>query len=293
MTARPAIALDERETQTVLPDFLLIGAMKAATSSVSAWLEDHDQVFMVAGQDPNYFNRDEVWAKGPDWYGALFDGARPGQLRGEGTNNYSSGALFPETPTRMAATCPDARLIYMVREPVSRIFSHWVQVRADQGDRVAADPDTAVRAEPDRFVAPSFYWRQLNRYRAYFPDERIWIGFMEDMQTDPDGFFRGLAEFLEIAPQPPGAHRNPSAGKRVPGRGWSRLRRVPGARALGRLASPSFKRAVRDRFFARPLAEAPRLSPDLAAELRAGFAEDSAALLAHCGRPADFWSRER
>lgn len=279
-------------TGPVLPDFLVIGAIKAATSTVSTYLEAHPGVFMVAGQDPNYFSDDAQWARGAGWYGGLFAAAPTGRLRGEGTNNYTSDALFPETASRIAATCPEVKLIYIVRDPVARIVSHWIQVRADQGDAAPPSLDAAVTDAPERFVAPSLYWRQLARHRAYAPDRRIWIGFMEDLAADSAAFLADLSRFLGIAPQPiagPG-HVNASQGKRVPGMLYSRLRRVPGLTRMARWLPDGVRHSLRTQLLSRPVQTRPAFSPAVLDQLRTTLAPDSRRFLAHCGRPAAIWS---
>ena len=288
---RPIIEASTRpEPVPRVPDIILIGAMKCATSTVSAWLEAHRDVFMVRGQDPNYFSRDEIWARGADWYASLFADARPGQLLAEGSNNYTSDALYPQAAARLAAACPGARLVYLVRDPVARILSHWTQVRADQGDAVPADPNRAVAEQPERFVTPSLYWRQIQAYRRYFPDDRIWIGFMEDLKTDPHGFFAALSGFLGIRPAPPPAERvrNPSQSKKLPGPLYSRLRALPGAGYMAGLLPDGLKRGLRTRL-SQNVGRFPALSAETQARLVDILAADQAAFLAHCKRPADFW----
>lgn len=275
------------------PDIVLIGAMKCATSTVSAWLETHPDVHMVPGCDPDYFSRDEIWNRGPEAYGALFAGARPGQLLAESSNSYSWAALYPDAAPRLAAMCPEARLVYLVRDPFERIVSHWIQARADRGADVPETPDRAVAEQPARFVDPSLYWRQLQIWRAHVPDERIMIGFVEELEADPARFFADLAAFLEIAPQaPPPAVVNPSRGKALPGPLWSRLRALPGAPAVARIMPARAKRAFRQMLSIRPCAR-PRLSVPVFRELLDLIGHDSAAFLAHSARRPDFWHINR
>lgn len=275
------------------PDIVLIGAMKCATSTVSTWLEAHRDVHMVAGCDPDYFSCDETWAAGPEAYGALFAEARPGQLLAESSNSYSWAALYPHAAARLAASCPEARLVYIVRDPLERIVSHWIQARADQGGDVPPSPDRAVVEQPGRFVDPSLYWRQLQIWRAHVPDSRILIGFVEDLEANPAAFFDGLATFLGIAPQAPvKAVVNPSRGKALPGPLWSGLRALPGAPAAARIMPGRVKQTLRRALSTRPRMK-PRLSPPVLRELSAHIAPDSAAFLAHCARPPDFWRINR
>ena len=274
----------------VLPDFIVIGAMKCATSTVSAYLETHPEIFMLPDQDPEFFSNDSQWSRGIDWYAGLFAEGQSARLRGEGSNNYTSDTLYPHAAERMAALCPHAKLIYIVRDPIARIVSHWVQSRADSRDDVPACPDRAVLEWPERFVAPSFYWRQLNRYRKHYPDHRIWIGFMEELEAHPERFFANLCTFLDVAPCPfvPIEHRNPSAEKRLPSPLYSRLRQLPGLRHAARQAPEGLRSWMRGQF-TMPATEGPTLSAAVDAQLRAELADDTRQFLAHCGRPPDHW----
>lgn len=274
------------------PDFILIGTMKCGTSTLSAYLEGHPNVFMVAGQDPDYFSRPGQWARGQDWYSGLFSGAGAAQICGEGSNSYTWDTLYPGTPERLTAACPGVKLIYMVRDPIARIVSHWVQVRADQGDAVPARLDDAIRAQPERLIAPSFYWRQLSHYRARVPDERIWIGFMEDLETNRAGVLRSLCAFLGIAPEgvETAIHRNPSQGKQILGPLYSRLRRQPGVRALSSHLPQGVRAWARRQLLSQVGTKTIQLDPELLAPVLEMLHDDSRALLAHCGKPSDYWT---
>ncbi|WP_306751781.1 hypothetical protein [Paracoccus actinidiae] len=103
------------------PDFIVIGAMKCGSSTVCAYLEDHPGVFMVPRAEPNFFSHDENHARGPAWYENFFAGQDGAKLRGEGSNAYALGQMFPHCDARMAAYKPDLKLIYVVRHPVERI----------------------------------------------------------------------------------------------------------------------------------------------------------------------------
>ena len=272
-----------------MPDLIIIGAMKCATSMVSVYLEDHGDVFMYKGS-PNYFSNDRVFARGPDWYDGLFAGAGPGQLTGEGSNDYAAAAMYPDAAARLAAHAPEARLVYMVRHPVDRLVSAWIQNRADQGDAVPPTLDRAIAEMPERFVDQSLYWHQLERYRAHFADARIFVGFVEDLEADRAAFFARLCGFLGIPPAPVARPRvNVSQGKRVPGRAYSTIRAVPGLGALARLIPRGARHWVKDRLLSRPVTTRPEFSPQVRADLLAKLAPDAAALLAHCAKPADFW----
>lgn len=271
------------------PDFIVIGAMKCATSTVCAYLEDHPEVFMLKGE-PGFFSRDENFRNGVQWYEALFDRRTTERLVGEGTNSYSAGAAFPDTVARMAAYHPGLKLIYLVRDPVVRIESHWVQNRADLGDGVPPTLDRAVTERAERYVDQSLYWKNLQRYRAAFPDTQIFVGLMEDLSRDPGHFFSELNSFLGIAdrPLPDRAHVNPTTGKTIPSPLYSRINGLPLMPLIKKLVPRGFKRTLRRKLSAK-VTDRPVFSPAVRAELVRTLRPDAEALLDYVGKPRDFW----
>ncbi|MGZ2260291.1 sulfotransferase family protein [Roseobacter sp. A03A-229] len=274
------------------PDFIVIGAMKCGTSTVCAYLEDHPEVFMVPGAEPNFFSHDENHAKGTAWYEAEYFADRGGaRLAGEGSNNYASLARFPQTVTRMAAYKPDLKIIYIVRHPLDRIVSAWIQRRRDAQDNVPPTLDRAVTEMPEMFVDQSLYWKTVETYRAAFGPDRVFVGFMEDLKADPETFFTALCDFLQIAPvaQAKRGHLNKSAGKSIPSPLYTRVNQLPGMRALKRLSPTPLRHWLKERFLTQKITDRPAFSEPVLAQLQAQLDPDSAALLAAYGKSADFW----
>ena len=275
-------------------DFIVIGAMKAATSTVCAYLEDHPDVYMVPGGEPNYFSHDDNFTRGPEWYAAHFAPRSSEAICGEGSNDYAARDLYPDSAARMAAYRPDLKLIYMVRHPLERIASAWLQNRKNRGDMIPPTLDQAVRAMPDRFIGQSRYWHNIAPFRAQFGDERIFVGFMEDLGRDPEAFFAGLCDFLGVAPfrredDEARRHLNQSKGKRVPTRAFTAVNRLPFMRAMKRLLPQGLKSGVKTRLLTREVSEMPDFSPAVRAEVLRVIAPDARAFLQHYGKPADFW----
>ena len=183
-----------------MPDILVIGAMKCATSSICSYLEKHPDVFFVPKSEPEFFSKDENWAKGPSFYQKIFSDAGSTKLTGEGSNSYSMTDTYPDAPARIKSVIPEARLVYSVRHPVERIISAWAQLRYQSAGDVPYDINDAVREYRDWIVEPSFYWRQLSAYLDHFPKEQILIGFLEDLKADGDAFYALLCDFCGIPP---------------------------------------------------------------------------------------------
>jgi hypothetical protein len=273
-----------------MPDFVLIGAMKSATSTVSAFLEDHPAVYMVPRHEPNYFSHDENYAKGREWYESHFSNRTDELVCGEGSNYYSARSLYPEAARRMYRHNPDLRLIYVVRHPIDRIASAWIQNRADGGDEVPPTLDEAVRAMPERFIGQSRYWHNLEPYRDLFGDQNIFIGFMEDLKRDPETFFGSLCDFLGVsrlgATRP---HLNMSAGKVIPTPAYTRVNRLPCVPIVKAVLPQALKTAVKDKILSGKVGGRPQFSEQTRTELVRILEPDSCKLLRHCGKSIEFW----
>lgn len=113
------------------PDFIIIGAMKSATSTLYAQLAAQPGVFMSTPKEPCFFSDDDVWANGIGWYQNLFAAAAPGDVRGEASTHYTKLPTYPRTVERMVEHIAHARLVYVMRHPVDRLVSHLVHARSE------------------------------------------------------------------------------------------------------------------------------------------------------------------
>jgi hypothetical protein len=274
----------------LLPTFLVIGAMKAGTTSLYEYLRAHPQVFMATPKELHFFPADKQWPLGVEWYARHFAGAGDAVARGEVSPSYSQADQFPGVAARVAQVVPDARLVYLVREPVARLRSMYLhQVAAG---REPLPVERAVRERP-MYVESSRYATQLDEYLPYFPPERILVMTTDSLKADRSQALSRLYEFLGVDPAfvPPNvdAERGHSTDKRVRrdisrrwrDRGWYRavVDRLPeGVRAYGR-------RAV-----TKPIdVDASRLPADLEAELRERFAPEVARLRRFLPPDFDGW----
>ena len=123
-----------RTRRGVLPDFLIVGAQKAGTTSMWTYLGSHPEIVPSRLKEPRYF--DWNYARGQDWYQARFptqrvlrrfaSPERDHALTGEASTEY---LLHRAAPVRAAELVPEAKIIVMVRDPVDRAFSHYRMVR--------------------------------------------------------------------------------------------------------------------------------------------------------------------
>lgn len=201
---------------TRVPDFLIVGAMRAGTTSLTRYLATHPQIFMSAMKEVHFFDRQ--FDRGLQWYTEHFAPARPGHLAGESTPMYS---YAPDAVKRMAETVPDARLIMLLRNPVDRAYSHYchnIQRRRDDLDFLEAVLEEPLRlALPDghrfAYIDRSRYASHLDRLLTEYPPSALHVELFEDLVRTPQRVFVRICEFLGVdatcAPPNLGTRTNP------------------------------------------------------------------------------------
>ena len=196
-----------------LPNFLILGAQKAGTTALYAYLRWHPQVTGPSFKEVSFFDRH--YARGERWYRAHFPARRRAAI-GEASPSY---LLHPLAPERVAALLPGARLIALLRNPVDRAFSHYqheVALGREQlsfEEAIAAE-DGRLRGEVERMLADPAYFshpwwnytyiargryaEQLERWYVVFPRERLLALFTEELGQDPGTTYRRVLEFLGL-----------------------------------------------------------------------------------------------
>ena len=210
-----------------IPDFFIVGAAKAGTTSLTSQLKACPSVFMTTPKEPEFFARDDRFALGPDWYSALYAEAKPGQVTGESSTIHSLAPHFPLAAQRIAEAAPQARIIYMLRHPVARSYSMYLEVlkhyqndsRSGQVNRSFEEflfperfPDRAPRQkvfasfdahlpdDPGLFLDGSNYALQAKEYLRHFSREQIRFILFEDYVVDTRGYLESVLAFLGLDP---------------------------------------------------------------------------------------------
>jgi Sulfotransferase domain len=180
------------------PNFLVIGAMKSGTTSLYNYLRAHPEVYLPDLKEVDFFTAEMNWDKGWKWYGKQFAPA-PASAKavGEASTSYTKYPRFAGVPERIAEHLPDAKLIYVLRDPIDRMRSHYQHNVALGEER--ASIDDALLHNPT-YIDCSRYAMQLERYLEHFPRERILVFSSEELRHDRAATVRRVLEFLDVAP---------------------------------------------------------------------------------------------
>ena len=184
---------------TRLPDFVIIGAMKCATSTLHEQLAAQPGFFMSTPKEPNFFSDEDIYARGMDWYTGLFAAARPGDLCGESSTHYTKLPVHPNVVERLAEHLPGAKFLYVMRHPVQRLVSAYIH---EWSERTITEPiDEAVHKHP-RLIDYSRYAMQLRPYLERFGAERVLPVFFEAMNANPQQTLERVCRFVGYAGEP-------------------------------------------------------------------------------------------
>lgn len=195
-TTNPPMAARQPAEPGSLPNLVVIGAMKCGTTSLHQWLDQHPDIAMSRVKEINFFLEGH-WDKGPRWYASHFD--ERAAVRGESSTSYTKHPQRNGVPARMQSMIPNAKLIYILRNPVERTVSHYLH--AFQRNRESRSPSDALRSLADNpYVDPSRYHMQLMQYLEHYPRSQILILTTEDLKDDPRGTLGRAVEFLGAAP---------------------------------------------------------------------------------------------
>ncbi len=278
-----------------MPNFFIVGAQKAGTTSLYHYLNQHPQVYMSPRKEPHFFEGMHSEFRRPGRrstpvsdlaeYQALFEGASDERAIGEASASY----LFsPRAPGLIKSSVPDAKLIAILRNPADRAYSnflHCVQVGREPLGSFAE----ALQAEETRtrdkwgplwyYKQKGFYYAQVKRYFDTFGRDQVGVWLYEDLRNDTFGILGEVFRFLGIdegfVPDTSIEH-NPSGIPRV-----GRLNPV----LVERIFPARLRGYVKSRIFVKP----PPFPPEVRRQLTYSYKEDILRLQELIGRDLSAW----
>lgn len=175
----------------VLPGFICIGAQRAGTTWLYECLKEHPDLFLPSQKELHFFNK--AFDKGLPHYESFFsECANDKKLKGEITPNYYHDK---QALQRIKDTIPAVKLIYIIREPISRAYSHYQLSLIDQCKGMTFEQ--AMDTLP--IIANlSRQGEHLQNILSLFDKKQVHVCFYEDIEKDPLEFYRAVLSFLDV-----------------------------------------------------------------------------------------------
>lgn len=288
-----------------MPNFFIVGAQKAGTTSLYHYLNQHPQVYMSPRKEPHFFEGMDSEFRRPGRrstpvndlaeYQALFEGASVERAIGEASASY---LYSPRAPGLIKSSVPEAKIIAILRNPADRAYSnflHCVQVgREPLGSFVEA-----LQAEETRmrdkwgplwyYKQKGFYYAQVKRYFDALGRDQVGVWLYENLRNDTLGVLGEIFRFLGIderfVPDASVEH-NPSGIPRV-GRLYTGVRALTARNPVlvERVLPAKLRGYVKNRIFVKP----PPFPPELREGLISAYKEDILKLQDLIGRDLSVW----
>jgi hypothetical protein len=282
-------SIQRRSANGRLPNFLIVGAPRCGTTSLSSYLSDHPDVFLAPQKEVNYF--DYHYRRGVEWYRAQFDGVTAERLVGEASPRYM---FDDDSMERMATLVPDARLVAILREPVARAYSaYWFrwglsgeELSFEEAIEEELQPGWVPKGRIPPLLPMSRYLPALERVCRYYPRSSLLVLLLEDLRTEPEKTFASLCDFLGVD----SSVKPPHLGKPV--NRTHRLRYPRLHKAMTRLRAwrrLPFRLGYKIDAWNRVPFEYPDMDPRTKERLRAMFAEQNTSLASWLGRDLSVW----
>jgi hypothetical protein len=212
------------EFARMMPTFMIAGAQRSGTTALYEYLAAHPAVARAAVHEIHFF--DFNFHRGLPWYRSHFplrplrehmEGAgRRGKITGEGTPYYM---FHPLALDRVAATIPDIKLLFVLRNPVERAHSHYHRERLTGFETLSFED--AIDEEPARldgeeqkiradagyysfnhqhfsYVSRGLYARQLENVFALFPRDHVMVVASEDLWSNTANVYARILDFLDL-----------------------------------------------------------------------------------------------
>lgn len=287
------------------PHVAIIGAAKSGTTSLAKLLGKHPKICLGKRKEPEFFSHDENFNRGYSAYLENFSHSVPGQLTLDASTGYTRSPQHPNTARRLFDAAPDAKLVYLLRHPVDRAYSHYVHrftKECHPGKPIDQSFEDFVKLDP-MCVDSSDYRLQIQSYLDFFPRESLLLLFTEDLERSEGSVLEEVCRFVGVQYDEgifADMQRNNVTSNflksRVRIQVTNRLKRIPGMQLLikamprgpkemifGLLRRTSAFQAIERQFTPPPL------RPEIRAELLHRYRDMTQWLEAFTGRSLDAW----
>ncbi len=179
------------------PNFIIIGAARSGTTSLYKYLDAHPDIFMSDIKEINFFSNERYWKKGKKWYEAHFRGAVESAI-GEASTSYTNYPIMQNVPRRLAEYLPDVKFIYILRDPIDRLVSHYLH-KIRRGEERRELTEIIYNYPDDQLIWQGKYYSQLEQYMEYFSMNSFLIITINELKDKPDVVVKKIYKFLGVS----------------------------------------------------------------------------------------------
>ena len=273
-----------------LPDFIIIGAMKAGTTTLYHYLSEHPEIGMSGEKETDFFVQEKNYRLGLDWYRKQF---KPGfRCYGEASPNYAKARDFRGVPERIVRVIPRCKFVYLVRDPIERFISHYNHAYLSGG--AVPEPCELYRHhEWFHMIDASLYHRQLTEYLKCTSLESILVVAFEDFVRSPKSSLKEITDFLGVSERQNWESKRTANSYKELSRTpqWVlKLKRRPQVASALRLFPKPFVKTLRSAAAHGRAREVPVLDCALRECIADAVADDAEQLRALTGQTLETWS---
>lgn len=201
-----------------IPSFFVVGAQKAGTTSLHAWLKQQPDVRLPVIKETHFFSHEDKYRRGIEWYQNQFPAGSDGCVTGEIDPEYM---FFGGSAQRIKDIVGSPKFIFIFRNPVDRAFSNYqmslrrgfedlsfIEALGAEKARLTAT-NNAFAVKHQSYMARGSYAEQVRRYLEVFPDSEFLFVKFDDMVAEKTGFevYKKICAFIGIRSSPELADR--------------------------------------------------------------------------------------
>lgn len=191
----------------VKPNFLIIGAQKAGSTTLTKYLMQHPDIFISNPKEPVFFANDTLYNKGLEFYQKFFVERKNESRIGDASTAYSQYVDLKKVISRIHDFDPNMKIIYILRNPIERAHSaYWHNVR-DMVEKLSVEQaleieesrtNNTFRIDPFSYKRRGLYYFIINSYLKFFPRKNFHVLLLEDLETFPETTCNNIFKFLKI-----------------------------------------------------------------------------------------------
>jgi len=181
----------------MLPNLLIIGAFKAGTTSLHNYLGLHPDIFMSGEKELRFFVKEKNWSKGLLWYESNFRDVNNEKIIGESSPGYTDFPANKGVPKRIYSLIPKGNFIYILRDPIERIISHYKHFVLSGWEKCTIE-EALKEDENNHYICNSMYFLQIEQYLPFFEEYQFLFITSEELKNKRSETMKKVFHFLEV-----------------------------------------------------------------------------------------------